>query len=95
MRIWFHPVLVPHRKLPVGKARTVPPTALVPSPYFVRIQKIQLPFQLATDKFPQVADKVAVDIVRMLFILRKRSIDKDVPNADFPKLASKERQVVN
>ena len=92
VRIQFDPIAMPHGKLAFGIAAVRSARGRVPSPHLVRIEAIELLRQIPGCELHQVANKVSVDVVGMIFILHERAVGEDFADANLPKLAGENLQ---
>jgi hypothetical protein len=71
MWIQLHAIPVPHGKLELGIPTVRPPRCRRPGPNLVRVHQIQLSFESARRKQLKFADEIAIDVIGVVFVLRK------------------------
>jgi hypothetical protein len=95
MRVEFDPVNMPHRKLELGVAPIRTTRIGIPRPDSVWIKFIQVVFETSACKMVQLANEVPVDVIGVVFVLDKRAVYEDLPDANSPKLLDEHGQVVH
>lgn len=95
MRIEFHSVTVPHRKLLLGIPAVRLPRRRIPCPELIGVEQVELPCQIAGLQHAEGSNEVSIDIVGMILIFRERTVSEDVPDAYLPELLCENLQVVD
>ena len=95
VRVQLHSVPMPHGKLSFRIAPIWLARRRVPRPNLKRIEQIQPARQLATLQFIETAHKISVDVVRMIFVLDKRSVGKYLTNSHMPKLPREDFEILH
>ena len=67
----------------------------VPGPYLRWVKEVKVVFQFAGAEFLEIAPEVSINVVRVVLILRGRTIPKDFADAILPELVRKSPKVVD
>lgn len=59
------------------------------------VEQVELTLELARGQPAQLADEVAVDVVRVILVLHERTIDEDLGDADGGELTRQDPEVVD
>lgn len=95
MRVELDPIGVPHGQLLLRVAAVRPSRRRVPRPHLVLVEEVEVALQIAGREVAQLADEVAVDVVRMHFVFDERPVDEDVGHADANELIDEDGEVVD
>jgi hypothetical protein len=87
MRIKLHLVDVPRRELSLRIASIRSTRRGIPCPNFVRVNWVEISFQLSAYQVAEIAYEITINIVRVVFVLDKRSVHVDFVDPDLLKLA--------
>ena len=94
MGIQFHPIVDPHRQFP-AVARDRQSVVVLPGPVRPGSNPFQLAFQPSRQEPLAVADKVAVDIVRVVLLFDERSVDENLGDSDSLQFRCQMGQILN
>ncbi len=88
-------IRVPHRELLLRVAAIRPARGRIPGPDPERVEQVQPVLEPTARQIGQVADEVAVDVVRVRLVLDERAVDEDVRDPHLPELTDEDREMVD